>query len=132
MLGRRGKDGQAFIETVNDQWKGPPTYFLSHAWRQTFRVSGCEWRGGAVQSMLQSARCRQCKNAAEPAAAMSCPGCAATREETYVWFGIFCVIQHLWSPYGGLQAFAFEPLRNAIVTSQRVEMFLETWVIQQR
>jgi hypothetical protein len=58
---------------------------------------------------------------------MSCPDCAAVREETFVWFDIFCVNQHLRSPYGGLQAFAFEPLRNAILTSDRVEMFLETW-----
>jgi hypothetical protein len=39
VVGTNGQ-GRAFIETVNDQWKGSPTYFLSHAWRQTFHVSG--------------------------------------------------------------------------------------------
>ena len=37
VVGTNGQ-GRAFIETVNDQWKGSPTYFLSHAWRQTFHV----------------------------------------------------------------------------------------------
>jgi hypothetical protein len=35
--------------------------------------------------------------------------------------------QHLKSPHGGLQGFAFDPLRNAIVTADHLEMFLETW-----
>jgi hypothetical protein len=120
--------GRAYIETLHEEWKGRPTFFLSHAWRQTFHVSGCEWRGGAVQALIQSARCSQCKensNTAPPA--MECPSCDAERRRTFVWFDIFCVNQHLRSPYGGLQAFAFEPLRNGMVSSERVEMFLETW-----
>ena len=54
--------GRAFIETLHEDWKGPPTFFLSHAWRQTFHVAGCPWRGGAVQALIQSARCDRCKN----------------------------------------------------------------------
>jgi hypothetical protein len=120
--------GRAFIETLHEQWKGRPTFFLSHAWRQTFHVSGCQWRGGAVQAMIQSARCPACKDDPETAVLpLSCAGCADVRARTFVWFDIFCVNQHLASPHGGLQAFAFQPLFNGIKSSERVEMFLETW-----
>ena len=48
-------------------------------------------------------------------------------EEVFFWFDIFCVNQHLRSPYGGLLAFAFDPLRNAIVGCDRLLLFFETW-----
>ena len=122
------RQGRAFIETLHEQWKGTPTFFLSHAWRQTFHVSGCQWRGGAVQAMIQSARCPACKDDPETAVLpLPCAACAAVRARTFVWFDIFCVNQHLVSPHGGLQAFAFDPLHNAIRSAERVEMFLETW-----
>jgi hypothetical protein len=152
--------GKAFIETLHEGWKGPPTFFLSHAWRQTFHVAGCPWRGGVVQALLQSVRCDGCKNGeqhsdleqretqaqikaateageyAKLAGAdglvaqleqLECSKCVEKRRTTFVWFDIFCVNQHLRSPHGGLQGFAFDPLRNAIVTADHVEMFLETW-----
>ena len=31
-----GRNGTTFIETLHEDWKGPPTFFLSHAWGQTF------------------------------------------------------------------------------------------------
>lgn len=120
--------GRAYIETLHEDWRGPPTFFLSHAWRQTFHVAGCEWRGGAIQALVQSARCEACKTD-EQSTPTECQDCEQKRRTTFVWFDIFCVNQHLRSPQPGegLQAFAFDPLRNAIVTAEHVEMFLETW-----
>ena len=94
--------GRAFIETLHEDWKGPPTFFLSHAWRQTFHVAGCPWRGGAVQALIQSARCDRCKNIGmHPGASSStplpsdldCSECAKKRSSTFVWFDIFCLNQ---------------------------------------
>jgi hypothetical protein len=116
--------GRAFIETVHDDWKGKPTFFLSHAWRQTFHVSGSTFRGGMVQALVDSVRCEACENGVK---GVVC-SCQSKREQTYVWLDIFCVNQHSRNPYdGGLQAFSFDPLRNAIVESDHVRMFLETW-----
>ena len=122
------RKGRAFIETVHEQWKGKPSYFLSHAWRQTFHVrhEDCPWRGGAVQALQDLVVCDACATTGQHERA--CEACRSKREKTFVWFDIFCVNQHLKSPYGGLQAFAFEPLRNAIVEAQEgMAMFLETW-----
>eukprot|EP01045_Picozoa_sp_COSAG04_P004528 COSAG04_NODE_198_length_20599_cov_6.484137_3_plen_815_part_00 len=122
------RKGRAFIETVHPQWKGKPTFFLSHAWRQTFHVrhEDCPWRGGAIQALQDSVVCDSC--AATAQRDRDCDACRLKRENTFVWFDIFCVNQHLKSPHGGLQAFAFEPLRNAIVEAHEgLKMFLETW-----
>ena len=125
-FGGPGRNGRAFIETVHDHWKGKPTFFLSHAWRQTFHVSDCEWRGGAIQALEDSVVCEAC--ARLPQRDRKCAACTTMRENTFVWFDIFCVNQHLRSPHGGLQAFAFDPLRNAIVEADEgLKMFLETW-----
>ena len=113
--------GKPFIETVHAGWKGKlkakgggrKSFFLSHAWRQTFHVAGVEWRGGAVQAILDS----------------------VPKEEharTFVWFDIFCVNQHMvTAAYGGrsgsLYAFAFDPLRNAIAEADYVQVFMENY-----
>ena len=81
---------------------------MSHAWRQTFSVSNVKWRGGLAQALVH----------AVPEAA---------RASTFFWMDIFCVNQHLKSRYGGLLAFAFDPLRNAILRCEKVMMFFETW-----
>ena len=150
VIGPSGK-GRAFIETVHEQWKGPPTFFLSHAWRQTFHISGCPWRGGAVQAMVDSVVCESCalqktvknmqsmlhfyKTGQQIASTVepqmiryyskdtaNCLYCSVKRKDTYVWYDIFCVNQH-----DTRHAFVFEPLRNAIVQADHVEMFLEKW-----
>ena len=100
--------GQALIEMTHEQYKGTPSFFLSHAWRQTFSVCDREWRGGLAQAVIHAIP-------------------EAERRSTFVWTDIFCVNQHLRSPYGGLLAFAFEPLRNAMLDCDRVLMFFETW-----
>ena len=64
---------------------------------QTFSVSGRPWRGGLVQAILH----------AVPE--------GRSPEDTFIWCDIFGVNQHLRSPYGGLLAFTFEPLRNAML-----------------
>ena len=101
--------GRALIEMTHAEFKGKPTFFLSHAWRQTFSVSDRPWRGGLVQAILH----------AVPE--------GRTPEDTFIWADIFCVNQHLRSPYGGLLAFAFEPLRNAMLECEAVLLFFETW-----
>jgi hypothetical protein len=101
--------GRALIEMTHAEFKGKPTFFLSHAWRQTFSVSDRPWRGGLVQAILH----------AVPE--------GRTPEDTFIWADIFCVNQHLPSPYGGLLAFAFEPLRNAMLECEAVLLFFETW-----
>eukprot|EP01044_Picomonas_judraskeda_P002017 COSAG03_NODE_133_length_11910_cov_3.872407_3_plen_919_part_00 len=96
--------GVALIETVHESLKGPPDFFLTHAWRQTFFVpQRCAWRGGIVQAVVDSV---------EP----------ADRESTHFWFDVFTVNQHQTA-----LAFAFEPLRNAIVECNHLKMFMETW-----
>jgi hypothetical protein len=96
--------GVALIETVHDALKGTPNFFLTHAWRQTFYVpETCGWRGGIVQAIIDSVD-------------------ACDRETTYFWFDIFTVNQHQTA-----LAFAFEPLRNAIVECKHLKMFMETW-----
>ena len=126
-FGQVDTEGRAYIETLDEKWKGPLSsgFFLSHAWRQTFHVSEVEWRGGVVQAVVHSARCGRCK--ASELSGDGCTACKEQRENTFVWFDVFCVNQHLVSPYGGLLAFAFEPLRNAVVYADHLEMFLETW-----
>lgn len=52
---------------------------------------------------------------------------AEERKTTFVWIDLFCVNQHLVSPFGGLLAFAFDLLRNAIIECDHVMMFLESW-----
>lgn len=126
------RKGRAFIETIHERWKGKPSFFLSHAWRQTFHVrhEDCSWRGGAVQALQDLAVCDTCVGveSKEDEDKRTCEACRLKRENTFVWFDIFCVNQHLKSPHGGLQAFAFEPLRNAIVEAREgLKMFLETW-----
>ena len=84
-------------------------FFVSHAWRQTFSVpESAPWRGGLAQALLDS-----------------------TPEElwpdTFFWLDTFNVNQHLRSPSGGLVAFAFDPLRNAIQAADHVKLFMETW-----
>ena len=101
--------GKALIEMAHDRYKGSSSFFLSHAWRQTFSVSTSEYRGGLAQAIIHSV-----------------PECE--RATTYFWSDIFCVNQHLRSPHGGgLLAFAFEPLRNAMVNCGCVKIFLERW-----
>ena len=100
--------GRALIEMTHSQYKGAPTLFLSHAWRQTFSVCDRDWRGGLAQALIHAIPEEE-------------------RRSTFVWADIFCVNQHLRSPYGGLLAFAFEPLRNAMLGCESVLMFFETW-----
>eukprot|EP01046_Picozoa_sp_COSAG06_P053638 COSAG06_NODE_9324_length_1929_cov_1.789617_2_plen_356_part_00 len=107
--------GKPFIETIHDGWKGKlkqkgrKNFFLSHAWKQTFHVSGVEWRGGAVQALIDSVP-------------------KAEHASTFVWFDIFCVNQHMETAAyngknGSLYAFAFDPLRNAIAEADHVRLF---------
>jgi len=103
--------GQAVIEMAHNHYISKPKYFISHAWRQTFSVNAgpaTAYRGGFVQAMLQKVP-------------------EAERSTTFIWHDIFCVNQHLLSPYGGLLAFAFDPLRNAISSCECVLLFMETW-----
>ena len=102
--------GRSLIEMAHDCFKGKPKYFVSHAWRQTFSVANREWRGGLAQALLHHAYTHGLDVAS-----------------THVWLDVFCVNQHLWSPHGGLLAFAFEPLRNAMLDCDEVLMFFETW-----
>eukprot|EP01044_Picomonas_judraskeda_P001194 COSAG03_NODE_66_length_15090_cov_6.646455_2_plen_966_part_00 len=96
--------GVALIETVHNSLKGRPDFFLTHAWRQTFYVpQSCPWRGGIVQAVIDSFG-------------------PADREDTHFWFDIFTVNQHQTA-----LAFAFEPLRNAIIECDHIKMFMETW-----
>lgn len=103
--------GQAVIEMAHDQHRGLPTFSLSHAWRQTFSVNAgrpAEYRGGFMQAIQHKIP-------------------EAERSSTFVWHDVFCVNQHLRSPHGGLLAFAFEPLWNAMSCCERVLLFMETW-----
>jgi hypothetical protein len=101
--------GRAMIEMAHGGYKGPPKFFVSHAWRQTFSVSTLEYRGGLAQAIIHSVP-------------------ETERATAHFWSDIFCVNQHLRSPYGGgLLAFAFEPLRNAMLNCDSVKIFLERW-----
>ena len=68
-----------------------------NACRELVCKCGLATRGGLVQAILH----------AVPE--------GRSPEDTFVWCDIFDVNQHLRSPYGGLLAFAFEPLRNAML-----------------
>ncbi|KAK3242474.1 hypothetical protein CYMTET_47839 [Cymbomonas tetramitiformis] len=104
----------ALIETAAcNEARGKPTFFVSHAWRQTFYVPkdapAAAWRGGLVQALVGSTS-------------------KEARGSTHFWYDVFCVNQHLRSPYdGGLLAFAFDPLRNAIIECDHLKLFMETW-----
>lgn len=100
--------GKALIEMAHHEHKGVPKFFVSHAWRQTFSVMTSDYRGGLAQAIIHSV-----------------PECE--RSTTHFWCDIFCVNQHLSSPYGGLLAFAFEPLRNAMLDCDHLKIFLEHW-----
>eukprot|EP01052_Picozoa_sp_SAG31_P005411 SAG31_NODE_237_length_19590_cov_13.149915_17_plen_655_part_00 len=126
LLGEPVPTGRALIEMVHSQCKTQPKFFLSHAWRQTFSVSTAEWRGGLVEAVVHSVRCEQCKER-QTSQNGNCASCITLRQSTGFWFDIFCVNQHLRSPYGGLLAFAFDPLRNAMIQCDIVKLFLETW-----
>ena len=100
--------GRAVVEMAHSKNRSTPSFFIRHAWRQTFSVETVEYRGGLVQALLH------CVPRAE-------------HGTTAFWCDIFCVNQHLRSPYGGLLAFAFEPLRNAMLDCDHLKVFMETW-----
>ena len=96
--------GIALIESVHESHRGTPNFFLTHAWRQTFLVPDtAHWRGGLAQAIIDS-----------------CP--EEQKSSTYFWFDIFTVNQHQTS-----LAFAFDPLRNAIIECSHLKVFMETW-----
>ena len=109
-----GSTGQSFFDRIHPDLRqdgphgaGRKMIFISHAWRQTFHCRD-KRRGGIAQAIIESVP-------------------EAKRAHTFVWMDVFCVNQHLESPYGGLAAFAFDPLRNAIAKSSECWLMLERW-----
>ena len=101
--------GQAVIEMAHEQHRGLPTFFLSHAWRQTFSVNAgrpAEYRGGFMQAVQHKIPSRT---------QLNCVARSFLREPAS---GVI---------HGGLLAFAFEPLWNAMSCCERVLLFMETW-----
>ena len=98
------------MEMAHGSCRSQPSYFISHAWRQTFSVSDRDWRGCFVQAVVEKVP-------------------EDERATTFFWMDIFSVNQHLKSPYGdgGLLAFAFDPLRNSMMDCDRVLLFLEVF-----
>lgn len=114
-----GVCGMPLIETVHTSFRSAkPTFFVSHAWRQTFTIPvgdtkeaerEASRRGGLVQALLNSVD-------------------KDKWEDTTMWLDIFNVNQHLKSPGSdSLMAFVFDPLRNAIAQCDHVKLFLENW-----
>ena len=109
MLNSHGMKGMSLVEKLQPNDLGKATYFISHAWKQTFHVpESAPWRGGLLEAIIGSTT-------------------EENKESTYFWFDAFNVNQHMRSPYGGLMAFAFDPLRNAMVRAGHVKLFFETW-----
>ena len=73
--------GRAMVEMAHSSYRGRPSFFISHAWRQTFSVlrPDRDWRGGFVQAMVERVPVDQ-------------------RATTFFWMDIFSVNQHLKSP----------------------------------
>ena len=98
------------MEMAHGSCRSQPSYFISHAWRQTFSVSDRDWRGCFVQAVVEKVP-------------------EDERATTFFWMDILSVNQHLKSPYGdgGLLAFAFNPLRNYTIDCDRVLLFREVF-----
>lgn len=90
---------------LDDQYVGTPTIFLSHAWRQTFHTS-CG--SGLIKALIDYIPSNK-------------------RPQTFVWFDIFCVNQHEKYPTGSLVAFDLDPLYNAILQSNKVLLYFDSY-----
>ena len=74
--------GRAMVEMAHGSCRGQPSFFISHAWRQTFSVSDRDWRGGFVQGMVERIPEHE-------------------RPTTFFWMDIFSV-QQLWHHFSRL------------------------------